>query len=78
MRQRSGTFFGLVVCVMMAASALANAANDEERTEATKVFRVENPTLDLGTVRAGEEVVATFVFHNETDTDVRIIHAKPT
>jgi hypothetical protein len=41
-------------------------------------FSVEQPRLDLGEVRGGAEVVATFVFHNNGAQDVRIIKAKPT
>jgi hypothetical protein len=41
-------------------------------------FSVEQPRLDLGEVKGGTEVVATFVFHNQGAKDVRIIQAKPT
>jgi hypothetical protein len=40
-------------------------------------FRVENASLDLGTVFAGETVEATFVFHNDGSEDVHIIRARP-
>jgi hypothetical protein len=40
-------------------------------------FRVENENLDLGRVVAGSTVTATFVFHNDTARDVRIIRAAP-
>jgi len=40
-------------------------------------FRVENPSLDLGKVTAGETVEATFVFHNDGSEDVHIIRARP-
>jgi hypothetical protein len=40
-------------------------------------FRVENQRLNLGRIQSGTEVVATFVFQNEGDTDVHIIRAKP-
>jgi hypothetical protein len=40
-------------------------------------LRVENASLDLGTVSAGETVEATFVFHNDGPEDVHIIRARP-
>jgi len=38
---------------------------------------VENPRIDVGEIKAGSDAVATFVFHNEGPTDVKIIKAKP-
>jgi hypothetical protein len=43
----------------------------------TPVLRVEQSNLDLGTIRAGQEAVGTFVFHNDGTTVVKIIRAKP-
>lgn len=40
-------------------------------------FRVEQSSLDLGTVRAGEDAVATFVFRNDGQAPVKILRAKP-
>jgi len=40
-------------------------------------FSVENPRIDIGEIKAGSEAVATFVFHNKGETDVKIIKAKP-
>ena len=44
---------------------------------AKATFWVENESIDLGTVVAGESASATFVFHNDGDTEVRIIRAAP-
>lgn len=52
------------------------SADTEEKSE-VPAFRVEKDHIDLGTVVAGTDVVATFVFHNDTDKDVKIIKAKP-
>ena len=41
------------------------------------IFSVENARMDVGEIKAGSEVVATFVFHNTGATDVKIIRAKP-
>ncbi len=40
-------------------------------------FSVENPKIDIGEIKAGSDAVATFVFHNNGPTDVKIIKAKP-
>jgi len=44
---------------------------------AEKTFRVEEANIKLGKVAAGKDAVGTFVFHNDTDHDVKIIRAKP-
>jgi hypothetical protein len=40
-------------------------------------FRVEQSSLDLGTVRAGADAVGTFVFRNDGQVPVKILRAKP-
>lgn len=40
-------------------------------------FTVEQSSLELGKVVAGQTVTATFVFHNDGPEDVHIIRAKP-
>jgi len=40
-------------------------------------LRVESQQLDLGKVMAGSAAVGTFVFHNDGDRDINILHAKP-
>ncbi|MEJ2189376.1 MAG: hypothetical protein P8Y93_08135 [Acidobacteriota bacterium] len=40
-------------------------------------FGVEQSSLELGKVVAGETVTATFVFYNNGPADVHIIRAKP-
>jgi hypothetical protein len=46
-------------------------------TDGEGSFRVENASLDLGSVVAGETVEATFVFRNDGSEDVHIIRARP-
>jgi copper(I)-binding protein len=53
-------------------SAIGIAAETSKR-----VIRVENGRLDIGDVKAGEEGVATFILHNEGDSEIRVLHAKP-
>lgn len=60
--------------IFFAVLAVTAAAADEN---AAPTFRVENTELDLGTIVAGSEATATFVFHNDGPDDVRIIRAKP-
>lgn len=38
---------------------------------------IEKPSLDLGVVQEGEEVVATFVLRNTGPGELRILHAVP-
>ena len=60
-----------LVCALTAVSLTA-AAEDGRAS-----FWVEQPSLDLGTVVAGESATATFVFHNDGPEDIHIIRAKP-
>ena len=61
---------------LLAAGAPAPASAVEDET--TKgVFRVEATTLELDTVAAGSDAVGTFIFHNDSDRDVKILRAKP-
>jgi hypothetical protein len=70
--------FALVVGALAVASVVPIAhAEQQEGEAAAPGFRVEKADIDLGTIVAGDEAVATFVFHNDTDKDVKIIRAKP-
>jgi hypothetical protein len=60
-----------LVCALLAV-AVAAAAEDGKAS-----FWVEDMSLDLGTVVAGETATGTFVFHNDGPEDVKIIRAKP-
>ena len=65
----------LVLLLLTATMTAGVAGVDAQSAEPT--FRVENPRLDLGEIKAGSEVVATFVFHNDGPDDVKILRAKP-
>ena len=65
----------LVFAGLLTGPALAAAEDEQEST--SKGFWIENTTVDLGKVRAGEDAEAVFVFHNDTEKDVQIIRAKP-
>ncbi len=52
-------------------------ADHVEAQSGGPTFTVESPRIDIGEIKAGSEVAATFVFHNDGPTDVRIIKAKP-
>ena len=60
-----------LVCALMAVALTADAEEDKAS------LWVEDTSLDLGTVVAGETVTGTFVFHNDGPEDVKIIRAKP-
>jgi len=64
-------------------AGLCSAATAQEAPAAPQAatvepsFRVEQSSLDLGTVRAGEDAVGTFVFRNDGQVPVKILRAKP-
>ena len=60
-----------LVCALITV-ALPAVAEDERAS-----LWVEEASLDLGTVVAGESATATFVFHNDGPEDVNIIRAAP-
>jgi hypothetical protein len=60
-----------LVCALIAVAPAAVADDDKAS------LWVEQASLDLGTVVAGESVTAVFVFHNDGPEDVHIIRAKP-
>ncbi len=45
---------------------------------AQQLIHVDHTQLELGKVMAGDEVVGTFVFHNNGKRPVKILRAKPT
>lgn len=67
--------FGIACAALMV--VLVVTAAEDTKSDDTPGFRVEEAAVDLGTVIAGKDAVATFVFHNDTDKDVKIIRAKP-
>jgi len=65
----------VLTLTLLSVVVLAIATHAEAQGGPT--FSVENPRIDIGEIKAGSEAVATFVFHNEGETDVKIIKAKP-
>jgi hypothetical protein len=66
------------VVILVVLCAVMFAAADHVDAQATgPTFSVENPSIDIGEIKAGSEAVATFVFRNDGPTDVKIIKAKP-
>ena len=74
MKLKFATVVVLLCAVLCGAFGVA-AADDVEAEP--RGFWVEETTLDVGDIRAGEQVVGTFVFHNDGEKDVNIIRAKP-
>jgi hypothetical protein len=62
---------GVVIAQSPATKASAETATPEA------AFRVESANVDLGSVTAGDDAVATFIFHNDLDRDVKILRAAP-
>ncbi len=66
------------VLILMLAATTMGASVDRVGAESPEpAFRVENPRIDLGQIKSGTDVLATFVFHNDGPVDVKIIKAKP-
>ncbi len=72
----------ILTVILAIGSAWAPMVGAEEEAKAepeakAKGFWVENASIDLGKIAAGQDAVATFIFHNDTDKEVKIIKAKP-
>ncbi len=67
----------LTVLVVSVAMSLAVYAETEHAEKGAKGFWVEQAHVELDPVAAGTDAVATYVFHNDTDKEVKIIKAKP-
>lgn len=66
------------VLILMLAAAMMGACVDRVDAQSSEpAFRVENSRIDLGKIKSGTDVLATYVFHNDGPTDVKIIKAKP-
>lgn len=63
----------VMLIAVLTAAVLTTSAGGAERA----TFWVENDSIDLGRVAAGRDATATFVFHNDGETEVRIIKAAP-
>ena len=62
----------IAVAVLLVCVAVCVQAREGEPGADTP-FRVEEADLNLGRVIAGETAVGTFVFHNDSGRDVRIL-----
>lgn len=71
---------GLVAAGLLVAGLAGPAtAQQRHRPDATKqpaALRVEE-TLDVGEVMAGQDMIATFIFHNDGPRDIKILKAAP-
>jgi len=68
---------GAVLWIVLAGSLSAMPASGFAAETSKRVVRVENSRLDLGDVKAGTEGVGTFILHNDGDSEMRVLHAKP-
>ena len=62
------------LALLFVTAAVAVAANDNVKPS----LWVENDSIDLGRVIAGRTASATYVFHNDGPTEVKILRAAPT
>ena len=62
---------GIAIC-----GTAGPALSDDAHPESDELW-VEERRLEIGDIRAGSEVLGTFIFHNDGEKDVRIIRAKP-
>jgi len=65
----------LAAAVVVLATAVVTPTSALE--EAKPSFWVENDSIEIGRVVAGHTASATFVFRNDGETDVHIVHATP-
>jgi len=72
---RSGKKCGLAAAVvfLVTAGVTPTSALEDVKTS----FWVENDSIEIGRVVAGHTASATFVFNNDGETDVHIVHATP-
>ena len=68
-------FATVVVCMVVLSSVVF--AETEKTEKAKRGFWVEEANIELDSVAAGTDAVGTFIFHNDTDKEVKIIKAKP-
>lgn len=69
--------FGAAASASAAVLAAALFVTETAAAGGPPTFRVDSATLEVGPVTAGTTAVATFVFHNDGDRDVRILRAAP-
>jgi hypothetical protein len=74
MRSNIQVILVLLVCAVCGSVGVSGAGETQPDPGG---FWVEEARLDIGDVSAGNEVVGTFIFHNDGETDVKIIRAKP-
>jgi ABC-type tungstate transport system permease subunit len=65
--------FAAAVVLLVTAGVTPTSALEEVKP----FFWVENDSIEIGRVVAGHTASATFVFHNDGEIDVHIVHATP-
>ena len=65
----------LAAAVVILATAVVTPTSALDDAEPS--FWVENDSIEIGRVVAGHTASATFVFRNDGETDVHIVHATP-
>jgi len=74
-RYQWAAFVTVVMCMVALSSVVF--AETENGDEKAKGFWVEEANIELESVAAGTDAIGTYIFHNDTDKEVKIIKAKP-
>jgi allophanate hydrolase subunit 1 len=79
MYSRSPVAYCVVALGLIAALPIMTTAQDTQTSPQSEkpLFWVESTSVDVGKVKAGDDAVATFVFHNNSNQPVKILKAKP-
>jgi hypothetical protein len=68
----------VAVSALLALGAASAAFSGEPAWGSVKSrLTVDSTSIDIGTVRAGQDAVATFTFRNPTSREIRILAAHP-
>jgi copper(I)-binding protein len=62
----------IILPIMLA----AQTADTGPQTQKASLW-VESSSVDVGKIKAGEDAVATFILHNDSDQPIKILKAKP-
>jgi len=65
------------VVLVLGGTVLAQTGPEQALPEPRALIRVERSSLNVGRVKAGEDVIGMFVFRNRGDRPVKILKAAP-
>jgi len=74
---RLGWILAVVLGLVWVLPLKADETKEPTTEKTEKAFRAEHANLKIGKIPAGQDAVGKFIFHNDTDHDIKIIRAKP-